>query len=136
MLGLRYPVTREAYMAEKKSPPGVNMAGCMPVPDMGSVSSVMAPQLKMMESMIAQNIELLEFLKARFERDQEMVNQLSETADPMRAMTLWGEFWQRTASDYTAEMTKLATSMTGIAERAVRSATEEGEALAKAVGKK
>jgi hypothetical protein len=54
----------------------------------------------------------------------------------MRAMSLWGEFWQRTASDYTAEMTKLATSMTGIAERAVRSATEEGEALAKAVGKK
>ncbi|TNE85375.1 hypothetical protein [Thioclava sp. L04-15] len=123
-------------MATKKSPPGMNMAGCMPVPDMGGVSLVMAPQLKMMEALISQNIEVLDFLKARFERDQEMVGRLADEADPLKAMGLWGEFWQRTASDYATEMSKLATSMTSIAERAVRTATEEGEAIAKATSGK
>ncbi|KEO51705.1 phasin family protein [Thioclava pacifica] len=123
-------------MATKKSPPGMNMAGCMPVPNVEGMSSMMAPQLKMMEAVISQNIEVLDFLKSRFERDQEMVGKLADEADPLKAMSLWGEFWQRTASDYATEMSKLATSMTSIAERAVRSATEEGEAIAKATSGK
>lgn len=124
-------------MTEKpKSPPGMNMAGCMPVPDVSGMNSMMSPQLKMMEALIAQNIEMLDFLKTRFERDQDMVGKLADEADPLKAMSLWGEFWQRAASDYATEMSKLATSMTGIAERAVRTATEEGEAIAKATSGK
>ncbi|KFE35317.1 phasin family protein [Thioclava atlantica] len=123
-------------MATKKNPPGTRMAGCMPVPNVGDVSSMMAPQLRMMEALIAQNIEVLDFLKTRFERDREMIGELADTADPMQAMNLWGEFWQRMMSDYATESSKLATSVTGIAERAVRSATEEGEAIAKAAAGK
>lgn len=122
--------------AKPKTPPGMTMAGCMPVPDVSGMNSMMSPQLKMMEALIAQNIEMLDFLKTRFERDQDMVGKLADEADPLKAMSLWGEFWQRTASDYATEMSKLATSMTGIAERAVRTVTEEGEAIAKATSGK
>jgi hypothetical protein len=100
------------------------------------MAQMTAPHLHMVEKMIAQNIEVLDFLKARFERDQDMVRVLSLEADPIKAMGLWGEFWQRTMSDYGAEMAKLATSASGLAEQAVRSAAEEGEAIAKATSAK
>jgi len=123
-------------MATPKSPPGMNMAGCMPVPDAGNVSQLMTPQLHMAEKLIAQNIEMLDFLKARFERDREMLGKLAEQSDPMKAMNLWGEFWQRTMTDYSTQMAKLATTASGLAEQAVRTATEESEAIAQATAGK
>ena len=119
-------------MATRKSPPGMAMAGCMAIPDAANVSQLMSPQLHLAEKLIAQNIEILDFLRTRFERDQEMVRELADQGDPLKAMTLWGEFWQRTLTDYSTEMAKLATSVSGIAEQAVRTATEEGEVIAKA----
>ncbi|MBN2741250.1 MAG: phasin family protein [Rhodobacteraceae bacterium] len=123
-------------MATPKSPPGMKMAGCMPVPDAGNVSQLMTPQLHMAEKLIAQNIEMLDFLKARFERDREMLGKLAEQSDPMKAMNLWGEFWQRTMTDYSTQIAKLATTASGLAEQAVRTATEESEAIAQATAGK
>jgi hypothetical protein len=108
----------------------------MPVPDAGNVSQLMTPQLHMAEKLIAQNIEMLDFLKARFERDREMLGKLAEQSDPMKAMNLWGEFWQRTMTDYSTQMAKLATTASGLAEQAVRTATEESEAIAQATAGK
>ena len=116
----------------KKTTPGPTMAGCLPVPDAMGMNALIAPQLRMAEALIAQNIETLGFLRERFERDREMLARLQQTADPMAAMTLWGEFWQRMLTDYSLETTKLATSVTNIAQTAVRSTTEEAEAIAKA----
>ncbi|TMV93585.1 hypothetical protein FGG78_04475 [Thioclava sp. BHET1] len=118
-------------MATKKTPFGTSMAGCMPVLDGAGLSSMLAPQLQMAEALIARNIETLDFLRARFERDQEMLARLSEERDPMQAMNLWSAFWQRTMSDYSSEMAKLATSASALAETAVRTATQEGEAMAR-----
>ncbi|WP_417809258.1 phasin family protein [Thioclava sp.] len=123
-------------MATPKSPTSKKMAGSMQMPDAASVSQMMAPHLHMAEKLIAQNIEMLDFLKARFERDRQMLGKLTEQRDPMKAMNLWGEFWQCTMTDYSTQMTKLATSASGLAEQAVRAATEESEAITQAASGK
>lgn len=119
-------------MAVTKLSPGSKAAGFMPLPDSGDVSQIVTPHLHMADALIARNIEMLDFLKARFERDREMIGKLADERDPMKAMSLWGEFWQCTMTDYSTQMTKLATSASGLAEQAVRAATEESEAIAKA----
>lgn len=88
-----------------------------------------APQARMAEAMIKQNIEMLDFLKARFERDRAMLEDLANAKDQTEAATLWQDFWQRMLTDYSVETNKLAATATEIAETALRSATEEGEAL-------
>lgn len=94
-----------------------------------------APQARMAEAMLKQNIEMLDFLKARFERDRAMLEDLANATDPADATALWQDFWQRMLTDYSVETNKLAASATEIAEQALRTATEEGEALM-AKGKK
>lgn len=88
-----------------------------------------APQARMAEAMIKQNIEMLDFLKARFERDRAMLEDLANAKDQAEAATLWQDFWQRMLTDYSVETNKLAATATEIAEQALRTATEEGEAL-------
>lgn len=105
------------------------MFGGMQMPSLDGWSTFIKPQAKMAEALIKQNIETLEFLKTRFEKDREVLESLSEAADATEAMGIWQGFWQRMLTDYSAETNKLATSATEIAEQAIRSATEEGAAL-------
>ena len=105
------------------------MFGAMQMPSMDGWSMFFKPQAKMAEAMINQNIEMLEFLKTRFEKDRAMLETLSDAATPVEAMTLWQGFWQKMLTDYSAETNKLATSVSAIAEQAIRSASEEGAAL-------
>ncbi|MBZ4022980.1 hypothetical protein CKO11_10970 [Rhodobacter sp. TJ_12] len=92
-------------------------------------SMVFAPQARMAEAMLGQNIEMLDFLKARFERDKAMLGELARAKDPMEAAKLWQDFWSRMFTDYSVETTKLAAHAGEIAETALRSATEESAAL-------
>lgn len=103
-------------------------AGCMATPGL-DFGLFLRPQLQLAEAMLKQNIETLDFLKTRFERDRQMMAKLAEMQDPGQAMQLWAGFWQAMLSDYAGETNKLAASVTEIAEQAVRTATEEGEAL-------
>jgi len=103
--------------------------GGMPMPSMDAWSMFVKPQAKMAEALINQNIEALEFLKERFEKDRAMLETLSEAATPTEAMSLWQGFWQRMLTDYSTETNKLAASVSAIAEQAIRSASEEGAAL-------
>ena len=123
-------------MATPKSATNMNAAGSIPMPDAQSVSQMMTPHLHMAEKLIAQNIEMLSFLRMRFECDQKLLHALAERRDPMKAMSLWGEFWQCTMTDYGTQMAKLATSVSGLTEQAVRSASEESEAIAQAASGK
>ncbi len=111
-----------------KNNPAAAMAGCMAVPDL-DFGMFLRPQVQLAEAMLKQNIETLDFLKTRFERDRLMLEKLAQTQDPTQAMELWTGFWQAMLSDYAGETNKLAASVTEIAEQAVRTATEEGEAL-------
>lgn len=98
-------------------------------------SMFFAPQARMAEAMLGQNIELLEFVKARFERDKAMLADLSRIDDPAEAMRIWQDFWGRMFTDYSVETTKLAAHAGEIAETALRSATEEGAAMMSMAGK-
>ncbi|PCD76749.1 hypothetical protein [Pseudothioclava arenosa] len=120
----------------KKTETKTGMAGVFAVPDdigLGMVNKMLRPQMAMAQAIIDQHIETLEFLKTRFERDREMLGVLSQTVDPVQAATLWSEFWQRSASDYAMESAKLSTSLQHVTEQAIKSATEESEAIAQAM---
>lgn len=119
-----------------KTPTMTTMAGCMPLPTFDGVSMFVRPQARMAEALIKQNIETLDFLKTRFERDRAMLGELAAVEDATEAMSLWTTFWQRMLSDYATETNKLAASVTEIAEQALRSASEEGTALMAAVSPK
>ncbi|SOC14217.1 phasin protein [Rhodobacter sp. JA431] len=103
---------------------------------MDAWSMMFAPQARMAEAMIGQNIEMLDFIKTRFERDKAMLGELAEASDPIEAAKLWQDFWSRLFTDYSVETTKLASHAGEIAETALRSATEEGAALMTMVAKK
>ncbi len=94
------------------------------------MSSIMRAQARMMDSVLKQNIETLEFLKQRFEKDREMVNSLAESGDPTRAMQLMQDFWTRSVKDYTDEAGKIGALAGAAAEQIVESMTEEAKAMA------
>lgn len=95
-----------------------------------ALAVVIKPQAQMMEALLKQQIEVLDFLRARYERDRALVSKLATATESNEVMSLWSDFWQRTLADYTTETTKLATSVTEIAQQAVRSATDEATAVA------
>lgn len=116
-------------MVTKTVPKAGQGAGASMSSVMDGWSLMFAPQARMAEAMIQQNIEMLDFIKARFERDRKMLEDLVKATDPAQAAKLWQDFWTRTFTDYSVETTKLAASAGEIAETALRSATEESAAL-------
>jgi len=97
-------------------------------------SMFFAPQARMAEAVLAQNIEMLEFLKTRFERDRAMLADLAKVSDPLVAGKMWQDFWTRMFTDYQTETTKMAAHAGEIAETALRSATEESAAMMSMAG--
>jgi len=94
------------------------------------MSSIMRAQARMMDSVLKQNIETLEFLKQRFEKDPEMVNSLAEIGDPVRAMKFMHELCTRSVKDYTDEAGKIGALASAAAEQIVEGMTEEAKAMA------
>ena len=109
------------------------MAALMPGASNVAVSALIRPQAKMMEALLKQNIEVLAFLRARYERDLGLVARMADATESGEVMSLWSEFWQRTLADYGTETNKLAASVSEIAQQAVRSATEEAAAVGAAI---
>lgn len=105
------------------------MAALMPGASNAAVSALIRPQAKMMEALLKQNIEVLAFLRSRYERDLGLVSRMADATESGEVMSLWSEFWQRTLADYGTETNKLAASVSEIAQQAVRSATEEAAAV-------
>lgn len=124
-----------AKPASKAKPPGSKPSGQNPQPAWPKASPFdtwemfFAPQARMAEALIKHNIEMLEFLKTRFERDRALLDDLAKARSQAEAGQLWQEFWGRMLSDYSSETNKLAASASEIAETALRSASEEGAAL-------
>lgn len=122
--------------ADKIKTPFDMMSQMMPFNPNAAAAAVIKPQAQMMEAMFKQNIELLDFLRARFERDRAMVAKLAHASETGDVMTLWAEFWQKTLADYSTETSKLAASASELAEQAVRSASAEASALSSAMKQK
>jgi hypothetical protein len=120
-------------MARKDMPKGATIPGAQPSA-MDMWSMFYAPQARMAEAVLAQNIEMLDFLKARFERDRAMLADLAKATDPTEVGKMWQDFFARMFTDYSTETTQLAAHAGELAETARRSATEEGAAMAAMAG--
>lgn len=112
------------------------MAALMPGAPAAALAGLIRPQAQMMEALLRQNIEVLDFLRNRVERDRAMVARLAAATESGEVMSLWAEFWQRSLADYGAEANKLSAAVGDIAQQAVRSATEETAAIGKALHSK
>lgn len=116
--------------ANKITTPFDALAQMMPFNQNASAAALIKPQAQLMEAMFRQNIEMLDFMRARLERDRAHVAKLAAASESGDVMSLWAEFWQKTLADYSTETSKLAASATDIAQQAVKTATSEATAVA------
>lgn len=93
------------------------------------MSAMLRAQARMMDSVLKQNIETLDFLKQRFEKDRTMMQSLAESADPGQVMQVMQDFWSRSVKDYTDEAGKIGALAAATAEEIVEGVTEEARAL-------
>jgi hypothetical protein len=93
-------------------------------------AGVMRAQARMMDAVMRQNIEALEFLKKRFEEDRKLLTQIAETPDGAKASAAWSDFWHRAMSDYTAEAGRMGSFAAATTEQMIEGLTEEARALA------
>lgn len=96
------------------------------------MTAVTRMQGKMVDAVLRQNIETLDFLKERFEKDRALIATMVEKKDPSAVMHLLTEFWQKAMEDYANETGKLTATMASATEQAIEELTEEGKALAAA----
>jgi hypothetical protein len=115
-------------MAKKPSPPGLFTADPAHLGDM--TTAILRAQARMMDSILKQNIEVLDFLRTRFEKDRAIFNDLADNTDPARAIELMHSFWNRSLSDYTAAAGKLGALAAATAEELAGGIAEEATALA------
>lgn len=115
-------------MAEKPSPPGLFTADPAHLGDM--TTAILRAQARMMDSILRQNIEVLDFLRTRFEKDRAIFNDLAANTDPARAIELLQSFWNRSLSDYADEAGKLGALTAATAEQIAEGIAEEATALA------
>jgi hypothetical protein len=94
------------------------------------MTAIMRAQARMMDQVLKQNIETLDFLRQRFEKDRETFNRLAESGDPAKAMDVMQEFWNRSVKDYADEAGKLGALAAVTAEEIVEGISEEARALA------
>lgn len=125
-------------MAEEKKGKG---AGMPPFDEMPKqVTDMMATMAKMQgqvfDAAMRQNIEMLDFLKDRFERDRKLMAELAAIEDPAEASRLWTEFWQKAAKDYSAETGKMTGMFAELTSDTVRRMNEEAMAAMSGKSKK
>ena len=93
------------------------------------MQGMLKAQVRMMDAVLKQNIETLEFLRQRFEKDRAMLSQLSEAKDSATAGSVLTEFWQKAYSDYSAEAGRLGAMMTATVEQMQEGMTDEVKAM-------
>lgn len=65
-------------------------------------------QAQMFNNCMKYNIEVLNFLKHRFEQDMKLVEHVTNTDDTGKAFKAYMSFWQSAVKEYTDEAGKLA----------------------------
>ena len=86
-------------------------------------------QTTMFDAALRQNIEWLDFLKARFERDRQLVSRIGQAAEPQEAAQLWAEFWRRAAEDYADEPRRLSQAAQAAVTNALSQARADAETI-------
>jgi hypothetical protein len=83
------------------------------------------------DAWMRQNIEAMDFLKARFERDRQLAVEIAGIKDASEAVALWTTFWQRAVEDYADEPRRVASLMASAARDALSNARHEAEGIMK-----
>lgn len=109
-------------------------AGAAPADAM--LHGMMQGQVRMMDALLKQNIEALDFLRQRFEKDRAMLAELAGAKDGAAAGTVLTEFWQKAFSDYSAEAGRLGSLMAASVEQMQEGMTDEARAMMGGAGKK
>lgn len=110
-------------MADNKTIPDPAHLGDM-------AEGVMRAQARMMDAVLRQNIEALDFLKKRFEQDRALLDTIAQTGSGPEATTAWTDFWKRAMSDYQAEMGRMGALATATTEQMIEGLTAEAKAMA------
>lgn len=79
--------------------------------------ALMGGQARIVSANLTQTIEALEFLTRRFERDRQMLTDLSHAPDTTAAVGVLTAFYQRSLSDYMAEAARLSGLIAATAEQ-------------------
>lgn len=74
-------------------------------------------QARIVSANLTQTIEALEFLTRRFERDRQMLTDLSHAPDTTAAVGVLTAFYQRSLSDYMAEAARLSSLIAATVEQ-------------------
>ena len=78
--------------------------------------AMMEGQARLVAANLSQTIEALDFLKRRFERDRQMLTDLSHAPDSAAAVGILTAFCQRSLSDYAAETVRLSNLLTALTD--------------------
>jgi len=85
------------------------------LPKMIQASTRMQAQL--FNNCMKYNIEVLNFLKHRFEQDMKLVESVTKTEDSGKAFKAYMNFWQSAVREYTDEAGKLAAINNDVASK-------------------
>lgn len=92
-----------------------------------AMGAVMRMQANLFDAWMKTNIEMLDFLKHRFEEDRKLAARIGDAGDPAAAMNMYADFWRTAMSDYAGEADKLAKMNADAAEQAGRMAEDIAE---------
>ncbi|WP_372839981.1 hypothetical protein [Phaeovulum sp.] len=69
---------------------------------------MMRAQARIMDAVLRQSIESIDFLKTRYEKDRALYAALAQAEDSQQISAIWSEFLAGATSDYSAEAGKLS----------------------------
>lgn len=91
---------------------------------------VIRAQARMMDAVLRQNIEALDFLKKRFEQDRALLETIAQSGAGPDATAAWTDFWKRAMSDYQSEMGRMGAFAAATTEQMIEGLTAEAKAMA------
>ncbi|PKP69236.1 MAG: hypothetical protein CVT82_11855 [Alphaproteobacteria bacterium HGW-Alphaproteobacteria-4] len=92
------------------------------------MQGMMRAQAKMMDAVLRQSIEALDFIKARYEKDRALYAALAAAGDAQASAKVWTDFMQRATSDYADEAGRLSALAAVTTEQVIEGVTEEVKA--------
>lgn len=86
-------------------------------------------QARLMDAILSQNIETLDFLKSRYEKDRQLLADLSLASDPNAMLTMLSTFWAGAVTDYTNAAGTQSTFAAATAGQFIESLKDKAKAL-------
>lgn len=96
-------------------------------PELPTPPEVVKRQAEMLEQLIERNIEMVDFLRARLEKDRKLVTEITEADRPTEVMAKLAAFWQQAWSDYAAEVAQATAKNIEFLSRVRASSAEGGD---------